>query len=237
MILLGQMDVLISSFAKCFDLIAGLDPYLVEVAWLSIWLSLASSLASFAAGVPFGFFISEAEFPLKRYVVSAINTGMGLPPVVVGLFVALLLGRSGPFGSAGLLYTKTAIFVSQLIIAFPLSCGLTIAACAEIPENLKLTLRSLGAGKATTVYYYSRELRSTLSAILLASFGSVISEVGAVMMVGGNILGETRVLTTAIVSDVRVGNYEAALAFSIVLLAVTFAINHVVGSIMGPKKR
>jgi len=230
------MDVLVSSIVKCFSLVSGLDPYLLEVAWLTIWLSLASSAVSFAVGVPLGFFISEAEFPLKRYVVSSINTGMGLPPVVVGLVVALLMGRSGVFGGAGLLYTKTAIFISQVMIAFPLACGLTIAACAEIPENLKLTLRAFGAGRLTTVYYFSRQLRSTLPAILLAAFGSVVSEVGAVMMVGGNILGETRVLTTAIVSEVRVGNYDVALAFSIVLLAITFAVNHIVVSITGRNK-
>ena len=230
------MDLIISSISKSFQLILALDPYLVEVSLLSLFLSLSSAVASFAIGVPLGFMLSEGEFPGKKMVIAVVNTGMGLPPVIVGLIVSLLFGRAGIFGALNILYSCKAIFISQLIIAFPMACGLTIAACGEIPVQLKMQLKSFGAGRLQCIYYLSREIRKTLPAIFLAAFGSVVSEVGAVIMVGGNILGETRVLTTAIVSEVRMGNYEIALAFSFVLLAVTFMVNYIVGSITGKKR-
>lgn len=230
------MDLIISSIVKSFQLIFNLDPYLIEVSLLSLFLSISSAAVSFAAGVPFGFILSGGEFPGKKIIVASVNTGMGLPPVIVGLIVSLLFGRAGIFGALNILYSCKAIFISQVIIAFPMACGLTVAACGEIPVQLKMQLKSFGASRLQTIYYLSREIRKTLPAIFLAAFGSVVSEVGAVIMVGGNILGETRVLTTAIVSEVRMGNYEIALAFSFVLLAVTFMVNYIVGSITGKKR-
>ncbi|MEZ7890783.1 MAG: ABC transporter permease [Candidatus Wallbacteria bacterium] len=230
------MDIIFSAFYKCVYLIANLDPYLIEVSVLTITLSAASTLFAFVTGVPLGYFIAESNFWGKNFLTAIINTGMGLPPVVVGLFVALLFGRAGIFGALNILYSKTAIFLSQFIIAFPLSCGLTIAACMEIPASFKLQLESLGVNNFQKARYMFGELKNTMPVILLASFGSVISEVGAVIMVGGNILGETRVLTTAIVSEVRIGNYDIALAFAIVLLLISFAVNYIITSIQKKKK-
>lgn len=225
------MDIIFSAFVKCLSLLFSLDPYLIEVTSLTLGLSALSTAVSFALGVPAGLAAALSDFKARRFIVAVINAGMGLPPVVVGLVVALLLGRGGPFGAFGLLYTKTAIFISQLIIAFPVACGLTIAACGEVPESLKLQLESFGANLAQKSFYIAREIKKSLIVVAMATFGSVVSEVGAVIMVGGNLLGETRVLTTAIVSEVRVGNYDTALSFAIVLLALTFAINYATGLI------
>jgi len=230
------MDILSSALIECFRLITSFDPYLIEVSRLTIVLSAASSAVSFIIGVPAGMIIAETDFKFKKIIIAVINAGMGLPPVVAGLVVAVLLGRAGLLGSADLLYSKTAIFISQLIIALPVACGLTIASCGDIPVSIKLQLKSFGASKIQTVYYLAKEIKRTLAVIYLAAFGSVISEVGAVIMVGGNILGETRVLTTAIVSEVRLGNYDIAFAFAFVLLLITFAVNYLISGLT-PKKR
>ncbi len=236
MLALRSMDIIYSAFIKCFGLIIGMDPYLLEVTRLTLVISSLSTLASFVIGVPAGLVIAQSDFAFKRLIVSIVNAGMGLPPVVVGLVVALLFGRSGVFGGLDLLYTRTAVFISQLIIALPMACGLTIAACGEVPRTLKLQLDSFGAGVYQKSFYLAREIKKSLIVIAMASFGSVISEVGAVIMVGGNILNETRVLTTAIVSEVRVGNYDTALGFAFILLALTFAVNYAVAVITPGKK-
>ncbi len=236
MLILCAMDIIISAFIKCLELIISFDDYLIEVTRLTLVLSAVSTVLAFGAGVPAGLIIALKDFYGRRTLISAINAGMGLPPVVVGLVVAILLGRCGVLGGLDLLYTKTAILISQLIIALPVSCGLTIAACEEIPESLKLQLDSFGAGIFQKSYYMAREIKKSLIVIVMAAFGSVISELGAVIMVGGNILNETRVLTTAIVSETRVGNYERALAFAIILLALTFIINYA-ASAFGPEKK
>ncbi len=237
MLVLTAMDILYSAFIKCFSLIINLDPYLIEVTKVTIMLSALSTLASFIIGVPAGLFISLSNFYGKRFITAAINAGMGLPPVVVGLAVAILFGRSGMFGDLNLLYTKTAIFISQLIIAIPVACGLTIAACAEVPESLKLQLDSFGANLFQKSGYIAREIKKSLLVIAMAAFGSVVSEVGAVIMVGGNILNETRVLTTAIVSEVRVGNYDTALGFAIILLTLTFSVNYAISLLTMQKNK
>lgn len=229
------MDIIISAFTRCFELIISCDPYLIDVTKLTVALSILSTVTSFVIGVPAGLAVALCEFRGKRFFVAAVNAGMGLPPVVVGLVVALLFGRSGAFGHLELLYTRTAIFISQLIIALPVACGLTIAACGEVPETLKLQLESFGASLAQKSFYIAREIKKSLFVVAMAAFGSVVSEVGAVMMVGGNLLNETRVLTTAVVAEVRVGNYDTALGFALVLLGLTFAVNYAISSV-APRK-
>jgi tungstate transport system permease protein len=152
---------------------------------------------------------------------------MGLPPVVVGLFVSIMLWRSGPLGFLELLYTAGAIVLAQLIIAFPVITGLTMAAMQQIDPKLLLQLKSLGASRIQLVSVLLWEARLPMLAAIIAGFGAVISEVGAVMMVGGNILGYTRVLTTATVLETRKGNFEVAIALGIILLALTFFITWV----------
>jgi len=201
-----------------------LDPGVLEIALLSLGLSGLATLAALALGVPLGTALAFKRFPGRGFVVAVINTGMGLPPVVVGLFVAIVLWRSGPLGFLEMLYTPGAIVVAQFIIALPVITGLTMAALQQIDPKLVLQLKSLGASRTQLVAVLLWETRLPLFAAVIAGFGAVISEVGAVMMVGGNILGHTRVLTTATVLETRKGNFEVAIALSLILLALTFLI-------------
>jgi tungstate transport system permease protein len=172
------------------------DPEVLKVAWFSLEVSGLATLIALAFGVPFGALLAFKVFPGRQITVSLINTGMGLPPVVVGLFVCIVLWRSGPLGFFELLYTPGAIVMAQFIIAFPIVTGLTMAAMQQIDPKLLLQLKSLGASRVQLMTVLVWEARLPVLAAVIAGFGAVISEVGAVMMVGGNILGHTRVLTT-----------------------------------------
>ena len=150
---------------------------------------------------------------------------MALPPVVVGLFVSIFLWRSGPLGLLHLIYTPTAIIIAQVLIAFPLAAGLTVTALQQLDPDLRMQLLGLGASRSQMVFTLWKEARLPLIAALIAAFGSIISEVGASMMVGGNLLGSTRVLTTAIVLETSKGQFANAIALSIILLAIAFLVN------------
>ena len=154
-----------------------------------------------------------------------VNTGMGLPPVVVGLFVSILLWRNGPLGFLGLLYTPSAMIVAQTVIATPIVMGITLAALQQLPKKLKLQILALGATRLQTTWILIREARLLLLAAVMAGFGGVISEVGASIMVGGNIKGYSRVLTTATVMETTRGNFDTAIALSIILLLLAYAVN------------
>jgi tungstate transport system permease protein len=158
--------------------------------------------------------------------VSLVNTGMGLPPVVVGLFVSIFLWRNGPLGFLGLLYTPAAMVVAQSIIATPIVMGITIGAMQNLPPALKLQIRALGATRAQMVWMLMKEARLPLMAGVMAGFGGVISEIGASIMVGGNIKGYTRVLTTATVMETGRGNFDVAIALSVVLLLLSLGVNY-----------
>jgi tungstate transport system permease protein len=166
-------------------------------------------------------------------VIAFIYTGMGLPPVVVGLLVYLLLSRSGPLGFLGWLFTPRAMVLAQTLICFPVIVGLTMAAVLAVDPALRLQLRALGATAWQSAWALVREARTGIVVALVAGFGSIISEVGAVMLVGGNIRGSTRVLTTAIVLETRQGRFDTALALGLVLLAIAFAINGAVLALQG----
>ena len=179
---------------------------------------------SVIGGVPLGLWLALRDFRGKRFLSGLLNFGMGLPPVVVGLFVSLCLWRYGPFGDLGLMYSPTAMVIAQTIIAFPLVAGLSFAAIQSLNPKLRLQLVSLGASRWQAAFLMIREARLGLMAAVIAGFGRVISEVGASMMVGGNIKGETRVLTTATVMEVGKGNFDMAIAISLVLLLGAFAV-------------
>jgi len=218
------MDLIWNGVAEAVHRLLQGDPEVLEIALLSLELSGLATLAALLFGVPLGALLAFRRFPGRGLAVSLVNTGMGLPPVVVGLFVAIVLWRSGPLGFLELLYTPGAIVLAQLIIAFPVITGLTMAALQQIDPKLLLQLKSLGASRTQLVAILLWEARLPMLAAVIAGFGAVISEVGAVMMVGGNILGYTRVLTTATVLETRKGNFEVAIALGLILLALTFLI-------------
>src|SRR5688572_29127447 len=176
-------------------------------------------------GVPVGYALARGRFPGRTLLLGAVNTGMGMPPVVVGLVVWLLLTRSGPLGGWGLIYTREAMVLAQFVIATPLVVGFTAASIQALPAELPDLLRSLGAGRLRTLWILAREARLGLLAALMAGFGAIISEVGASMAVGGNLRGSTRVLTTAIVTETGRGNLPLALALGLLLLALAFLVN------------
>jgi tungstate transport system permease protein len=196
-----------------------------EITLLSIQVSTAATLISLLIGLPFGTWLALGNFRGRSFLLSIVNTGMALPPVVVGLVVAMTLWRSGPLGDLRLIYTPAAIIIAQTVISAPVVMGLTAAALAALDPRLQQQLLGLGASRPQMVWHLWREARLPLLAALMAGFGSVISEVGASMMVGGNIKGQTRVLTTAIVLETSKGEFEQALALSALLLIITYLIN------------
>src|SRR5574338_1234849 len=200
-------------------------PEVFPITLLSLEVSALATLISLLIGLPLGSALALARFPGRGFILSLINTGMALPPVVVGLFVAMSLWRSGPLGDLKLIYTPVAIIIAQTIIAAPVVTGLTAAALQQLDPRLRLQLYGLGASRLQMVLSLWRQARLPLLAALMAGFGSVISEVGASMMVGGNIKGQTRVLTTAIVLETSKGQFEQALALSTLLLVLTYLIN------------
>ncbi len=182
-------------------------------------------------GIPLGIWLALRHFPGRRLLTALIYTGMGLPPVVVGLFVFLMLSRSGPFGDLGWLFTMNAMIVAQTIIATPLIIGVTMSSVQSVDPSLRMQLRALGASRWQASWAQLYEARFGVLVGLVIGFGSIISEVGAVMLVGGNIEGRTRVLTTAIVLETRKGSFDFALALGIILLLIAFVMNMAVVAI------
>jgi tungstate transport system permease protein len=207
------------------------DSEILQITVLSLQVSTIATVISLLIGLPFGTWIALGNFRGRSFLLSIVNTGMALPPVVVGLVVAITLWRSGPLGDLRLIYTPWAIVVAQTIIAAPVVTGLTAAALEALDPRLQQQLLGLGASRLQMIWYLWREARLPLLAALMAGFGSVISEVGASMMVGGNIRGQTRVLTTAIVLETSKGEFEKALALSALLLTLTYLINLALTSI------
>ena len=219
------MELIWQGFLQAFRLIVQGDPELMGIMWLSLKVSGIATVSSLLLGIPLGTVIGLARFPGRGLVLSLVNTGMGLPPVVVGLFVSIFLWRSGPLGVLQLLYTPTAIIIAQFIIAFPVVTGLTVSAMQQVDPRFRLQLLGLGASRLQLLWQLLRETRLPMLAAVMAGFGAVISEIGASLMVGGNILGYTRVMTTATVLETAKGNFDVAIALSIILLGITFLIN------------
>src|SRR5213593_4210576 len=199
------MDLVWSGSRQALALLAGADREIWGILWLSLQVSGSATLISLALGVPAGAALALARFPGRGLLVSIVNTGMGLPPVVVGLFVTLLLWRGGPFGDLEILYTPAAV--------------------GQVPREFRLQLLALGASRMQMVWLVLREARLPMLAAVMAGFGGIISEIGASMMVGGNIKGQTRTLTTAMVLETGKGNFDVAIALSLLLLVLIFLVN------------
>jgi len=220
------MDLIAEGIRKALHLLLALDPEVLQITFLSLEVSGAATVISLLLGISLGTAVALNSFPGKSILVSLVNTGMGLPPVVVGLFVSILLWRNGPLGSLGLLYTPTAMVLAQAIIATPIVMGITVGAMQALPPALRLQVLALGATRAQMLWILIKEARLPLMAGVMAGFGGVISEIGASIMVGGNIKGYTRVLTTATVMETGRGNFDVAIALSLILLLVTATINY-----------
>ena len=219
------MDLIFTGTRHALWLLLSGDPEVWRITFLSLQISLTATVISLLLGIPLGTYLALAEFPGRRLALSLVNTGMSLPPVIVGLFVTIFLWRSGPLGFLRLLYTPTAMIIAQVVIAAPIVTGLTVAAIQQLNPKLRLQILALGASRTQLVWLLLREARLPLLAAIMAGFGGVISEIGASMMVGGNILGHTRVLTTATVMETGKGNFDVAIALSVILLLLIFAIN------------
>jgi tungstate transport system permease protein len=193
--------------------------------WLTLRVSGAALLLAALAGVPLGAWLGLARFPGQRLLTALVYTGMGLPPVVVGLAVYLLLSRGGPLGPLGWLFTPAAMVLAQAVIVLPVVAGLTLTAVAAVPAELLLQVRALGASPWQARRAALREAHVGVLAALAAGFGRAVSEVGAALMVGGNVQGQTRVLTTAIVLETGKGEFALALALSGWLMALALAVN------------
>lgn len=219
------MDDLTRGLIEAARLITSRDGALMEIVLLTLRVTGLALVFSTLIGVPLGALLGLTRSRAHGVITPILYTGMGLPPVVVGLFVYLMLSRSGPFGVLGWLFTPSAMIVAQTIIALPLVAGLTMTAIRSVDPALRLQVRSLGATPVQEARTVLGEARIGVVAALVAAFGGIISEVGAVMLVGGNIDGRTRVLTTAIVLNTRQGEFALAIALGIILLALAFVAN------------
>lgn len=219
------MDELWHGLRQGVRLVVTGDTEVREIALRTVLVSGSATLLAMLIGVPLGYWLARSRFRGRTVLLSLVNTGMGMPPVVVGLIVWLMLVRSGPFGDLELIYTKRAMVIAQLVIAVPLVVGFTAAAVQALPAELPELLTTLGAGRLRSLWLLVREARLGLLAAVMAGFGAVVSEVGASMTVGGNLQGETRVLTTAIVTETSRGENERAIALGIILLVMAFAVN------------
>lgn len=219
------MDLIYEGIKKAFWLIITLDREVMGITWLSLKVSGIATLISLVLGISAGTLMALSRFPGRRLVVGIVNTGMGLPPVVAGLFVSIMLWRSGPLGFLGILYTPSAMIVAQTIIATPIVMGVSLAAIQNLPRKLRLQILALGATRFQMVWILIKEAKLPLLAAIMAGFGGVISEVGASIMVGGNIKGYSRVLTTATVMETSRGNFDVAIALSVILLLLAYLIN------------
>jgi tungstate transport system permease protein len=219
------MDAIWEGLREALRMIFTGDGYLWDITARTIVVSGSATLVALLVGVPIGYGLARARFPGRTILLGAVNTGMGVPPVVVGLVVWLMLVRSGPFGDLELIYTKRAMVIAQCLIALPLVVGFTAAAVQALPRELPELLHVLGAGPLRRLWLIAREAHLGVLAALMAGFGAVVSEVGASMAVGGNLDGNTRVLTTAIVTETSRGLNANAMAFGIVLLAMSFLVN------------
>lgn len=218
------MDLVWQGIKEAVRLLLSGDLEMLAIVMLSLRVSVTATLASLILGVPAGMFLALTQFRGQRFLISLVNVGMGLPPVVVGLVVAILLWRSGPLGFLGVMYTPLAIMIAQTAIALPIITGITLAAIQQLNPKMRLQILALGASRWQMLWILVREARMSVLAAAIAGFGGVISEVGASMMVGGNILGQTRVLTTATVLETSKGNFEVALALSTILFALAYMV-------------
>jgi tungstate transport system permease protein len=231
------MDLVAQGIARAFALLFSLDAEVLRVTILSLEVSGAATLISVLLGVSAGTALALSRFPGRPILVGLVNTSMGLPPVVVGLFVALMLWRSGPLGFLDVIYTPAAMIGAQAILAFPIVTGITLAAIQQIPPGFRLQVLALGATRIQMVWVLVKEARLPLLAAVMAGFGGAISEIGASIMVGGNIKGHTRVLTTAVVMETGRGNFDVAIALGIILFLLAFSVTLILTYVQQRERR
>ncbi len=219
------MDLIWDGIVKAVGLLMAGDPEVMQVTLLSLAVSGSATLLSVVLGIPVGAALALGRFPGRGIAVSLVNTGMGMPPVVVGLFVTIMLWRNGPLGLLHLLYMPAAMVIAQFVIAAPMVTGITLAGIGSLNPKLRLQILALGATRWQMLWLLMGEARLPLLAAVVAGFGAVISEVGASMMVGGNIMDQTRVLTTATVMETGRGELDVAIALSVILMLLIYAVN------------
>ena len=230
------MEIIWQGLVKAVVLLLRGDREIIDITLLTLKVSGMATLISVLLGVPLGAFLAFSVFRGRKFLVSVVNFGMGLPPVVVGLWVSIFLWRYGPLGFLGLMYSPTAIVIAQSVIALPIVTGFSVAAIQQLNPKIRLQIMALGATWWQTLFLLMREARLGLLAAVMAGFGGVVSEVGASMMVGGNIQGQTRVLTTATVMEVAKGNFDTAIAISLILLALAYGVTLIL-TLVQQKKR
>lgn len=219
------MDIIWQGITQALGLILSGDPELIQVVALSLLVSGTATVISILVGVPYGTLLALGRFSGRSLLLGLVNTGMGMPPVVVGLVLTIFLWRSGPLGFLSLLYTPVAMVVAQVAIATPIVAGVSMSAIAQLDPRMSLQMQGLGASRIQLLGVLYHEARLPLLTAVMAGFGGVISEVGSVIMVGGNIKGQTRVLTTAIVTETGRGDFGMALALGGILLVLVFGAN------------
>lgn len=219
-----SLDIIVDGVRVASSLLWNLDREVISITVLTLRVSLSATLFAVAIGVPLGTLLALTNFPGRKLVISLFNLGMGLPPVVVGLWVSIFLWRYGPLGMLGLMYTPSAMIIAQSVIASPIVISLTVAGIQQIDPKLRMQIVALGASWWQSLFLLLREARLYLLAAVMAGFGGVISEIGASMMVGGNIKGQTQILTTAIALNVSRGEFGYAIGLSIVLLALAYVV-------------
>jgi tungstate transport system permease protein len=222
---LGGFDVIVDGLIRAFQLILAGDPTVAQIALLSLGVSLTATLLGALVGIPLGFFIARRDFIGRSAVTTVINTFMGVPPIAVGLVVYLFLSAAGPLGFLRLLYSPDAMIIAQFFLVFPIVCGITIASIQSVSPKLNETLLSLSATPIWEARILLKEARLGLITGIITGFGAAISEVGAVMIVGGNLLGYTRTLTTAIMLYTNMGDFALAIAMGIILLLIALGVN------------
>ncbi|GBD99904.1 sulfate transport system permease protein CysW [bacterium BMS3Abin07] len=213
------------SFEKAFELILSLNRELAGIVVLSLLVSGAAIVIASLLGIVFSYVLAFRRFPFKGFLTNLLNTSMGLPPVVVGLFLYLLLSRNGPLGFMGLLYTPSAMVIAQIILAFPIIAAMSHAAIVMVKPNIRLAALGLGATDIQASVAVIRDARYGIISSVMAGLGRVMAEVGAVLIVGGNIAGYTRVMTTTIALEYDKGNFELAIALGIILLLISLFLN------------
>lgn len=218
------MELLLEGIQQAFSMLLTGDIQLLEITLLTLRVSMTAIIFSTVVGIPVGVALGLSSFRGRRLLLSIINIGMGLPPVVAGLWITMLLWRNGPLGSFSLLYSPLAIILAQILVSLPIVIGLTSSAFQQIDKKMLLQIKALGASKFQMIILLIKETKIAIMAAVIAGLGRVLAEVGAAMMVGGNILGETRILTTSIVMEVSKGNFDVALALSFILMGLAFAI-------------
>ena len=219
------MDLVWEGLLEAFWSLVHNDNEVYEIAQRSLYVSGTATLIALVLGVGIGATLAFRQFRGRLIALALVNTGMGLPPVVIGLFIALMLWRSGPLGGLGWIYSTKAMIIAQVVIATPVITGFTAASLAALPSKLRLQVYALGASRPQMLWLLLQEVRLPLLAALMAGFGAAISEVGASVMVGGNIDGDTRVLTGAILLEQSKGNFGTALALGVILLGMMVAVN------------